>query len=525
MINSVNNTKLLDQNIKYKGKIPENRESVGKVADKVNFKTNQQKRGLVLMQIDGLSHTALKKAIKGGHAPNIKKLIEAKNNVLSPFQCGIATVTIPVLSSLFYGVDLPGNDWYDKQTKEHVDGIIYETKLRKELAAQGKEGILTPGAVFSSPLSGGSKNTALTVNTLKQSQKEKGTIKTLLAEAKKDIALLKKGGYSLTKTGWHFIRDIFKTRALLKKEGASRTRVDKLAPIMMSLNHNIIEKVACEGLKEAIKQGLPVMYVDFAAYDENAHYFGANSKEAMEMLETIDDKIGQVADAAKKSPNNYEVLVFSDHGQTPSKLFADVYGEKVDVMIKEFAKNVAKAYGREFKEDDIVFTDAYSLGNLYFNFDSNKVNLDQIEKRYPHLIDFLVKHPGIGLVCGKQGDKYVMMGSEGTLEVNPDGSKKLTGKNPLTPYGEEKVLINQITNYLDLEKSGDVVFFGAYDPDKDLVLDFNEKYTMKSLHGGLGGDQAKPFIVASREVPIQGNEITEATQLHQLHEKYREYLK
>ncbi|MCD4786462.1 MAG: alkaline phosphatase family protein [Candidatus Eremiobacteraeota bacterium] len=492
------------------------------IRDKFNSTEAIEKRKLVLLQIDGLSHKALKYAMKEGHAPNIKKLVESDKYALSPFRCGIATVTIPVLASLFYGVELPGNDWYDKESGQHVDGIMYETKLREDLAKKGEKGILSQGAVFSSPLSGGATNTAMVVNPLKESKNEVGVLRTLIKEAKKDIKLLKKGGYSLTKTAWNFVRDIFKARSWMKKEGVSRTKLDKLAPIMMSLNHNIIEKVACEGLKEAIEQGLPTMYCDFAAYDEKAHYFGAMSKESMEMLRTIDDKVGQVAGKAEESKDNYEVLVFSDHGQTPSELFEDVYKTKPGDMIKNFARNVATSYDREFKEDDIVFTDAYSLGNVYFNFSKQKVDLDAVENHHPGLADFLTHHPGIGLVVGAQDKNVIMKSKEGTLEVSPDGSKKVTGKNPLTSYGDENVLSDQIVDYMNLKTGGDVVIFGAYEKGK--VMDFNDNFSLKSLHGGIGGEQTKPFIISQTDMPIKGEEITEAKQLHDLHKKYRKYL-
>lgn len=500
----------------------EKKEVASEPKDKFQSEPAAEKRKLVLMQIDGLSHKALNYAMKEGYAPNIAKLVDSKEYALSPFQCGIATVTIPVLASLFYGVELPGNDWYDKESGQHVDGIVYETQLRADLAKEGKEGILTHGAVFSSPLSGGSTDTGMVVNPLKEGQKSKGTLKTLIAEAKKDIKLLKKGGYSLTKTAWNFVKDIFKSSAWLKREGVSRTKLDKLAPIMMSLNHNIIEKVAAEGMKDAIENGVPIMYTDFAAYDEKAHYFGPTSKESMDMLKSIDNLIGQVMDKASSSKERYEVLVFSDHGQTPSDLFEDVYKLKPGDMIKNFAANVATSYGREFKEDEIVFTDAYSLGNVYFNFSKDKVDLDQVEKHHPGLVDFMKLHPGIGLVVGAQDGNVVMKGKEGTLTVSPDGSQKVEGNNPLTSYGDEKVLSNQIVDYMNLKKGGDVVIFGAYEKGK--VLDFNKKYSLKSLHGGIGGEQTRPFIISKPDVPVDGSQITEAKQLHDLHEKYKEYL-
>lgn len=484
-----------------------------------------EKRGLVLMQIDGLSHKALKEAFKTGSAPNIKRLLDSKGYALSPFQCGIATVTIPVLASLFYGVELPGNDWFDKQTGQFVDGSVYETQLRQELAQKGQAGILKGGLAISSELTGGADETAIINNKINEGKATKGALRTYLGELGRDLKILKKGGYSLTRTAWNFVADIFKARAMMKKGGVSCTKMDKLAPIMMSLNHNIFEKVACAGFLDAINRGVPVMHTDFAAYDEKAHYFGPTSRESMDMLRTIDEKIGKIAEAAEKSPNKYEVIVFSDHGQTPSKLFEDVYGTKAGDMITNFARFTKEARGEEYKEGDIVFTNAYSLGNIYFNFDKSRVDLDEVEKHHPQLLDFLTGHPGIGLVCGTQDGKVVIRGKKGSLEIDAQKNVTRRDESPLADYGDEKVLIDQICNYMSVKGSGDVVIFGVYDKDSDEVIDFNKKYSLRSLHGGLGGDQTKPFIIAKPEVPINGNEITEATQLHDLHEKYKKYLK
>jgi hypothetical protein len=194
-------------------------------------------------------------------------------------------------------------------------------------------------------------------------------------------------------------------------------------------------------------------------------------------------------------------------------------------VIKDFAQNVAESRGQQMKDDDIVFADVYSLGNVYFNMDKGRVDMNRVEQAHPQLIDFLTNHPGIGLVCGTQDGNVIIKGKEGTMQVAPDKTSQVTGENPLTPYGDEKVLVDQITSFMKVRGSGDLVIFGAYDKEKDEVVDFNQKYTLVSLHGGLGGDQTKPFIMAKPEVPIEGNAITEATQLHDLHEKYQKYLK
>ncbi|GEM_PF-3111755 len=524
-MDSINQATKNDQILLQRKEKPAAARPENQAQDGFSKSENIEKRGLILLQIDGLSHAALKEAFKTGSAPNIRSLLDMQGYALSPFQCGVPTVTIPVLSSLFYGVDLPGNEWFDKADRKLVDGSEYETELRAELKAQGKAGILEKGIAVSSELSGGSEDTCLVNNRLKESKKDSGAFLTALNEVWKTARAIKKGGFSLTKTAWNFVADIFKARALMKKAGVSRTKMDKLAPIMMSLNHNICERAACGTFLSAIKKGTPVMYTDFAAYDEKAHYFGNTSKEAMDMLKTIDQKIGVIVKESEKSPQKYEVLVFSDHGQTSSKLFHDQYGMKVHDMIVDYAKSARESRGQEYADGDVVVTDVYSLGNIYFNFDKDHVNMPEIEKRYPQLLSFLTDHPGIGLVCGRNNGNIVIRGKEGELEVSPEKRITTAGSSPLKEYGEEKVLVDQIINYMNIKGSGDVVIFGAYDKNRDEVIDFNKKYSLVSLHGGLGGNQTKPFIIAKPEVPVNGSEITEATQLHELHDKYKDYLK
>lgn len=471
---------------------------------------DDKNKKMVLLQIDGFSHTAMKQALKEGYVPNIKSLLDEDNFVLNPFRCGIPTVTVPVLSALFYNIKIPGNDWYDKVEKKHVQGVLYEESIKAEADLKGEKGLLRSGVVISSALTGGSDDASMTASIAMKRKKEIGKFGAIWEEIRKSAPMLKNGDYSLTKVAWNFVKDMISMRSKMKDRGLFKSEKDQRIPAYISLDH-VGENVACAGAREAIKNGVPRIYADFVGYDDTAHYFGPYSKEAMEELRSIDESIGKVVRDAQASPNKYEVVVFSDHGQTPSKQFHRLFDKSAGDTIKEMA---AKIKNRQLGEDEIVFTDVYSLGNIYFNFDKDRVNLSRVEVEYPGLVDSLNNHPGIGLLCGMEGDEIVILGKRGSLMLSPDNTSRINGENPLTPYGDEKILQEQIARYMPVKGVGDIVIFGAYDSSKDEVIDFNDKYSFNSLHGGIGGDQTKPFVITSADSKANCSEVTDATQMH-----------
>src|SRR5207247_638610 len=60
--------------------------------------------GLVLIQIDGLSHVELKRALAHGRMPFLRRLIRREGYALHEFYSGVPSTTAAVQGELFYGV-------------------------------------------------------------------------------------------------------------------------------------------------------------------------------------------------------------------------------------------------------------------------------------------------------------------------------------------------------------------------------------------------------------------------------------
>jgi endonuclease/exonuclease/phosphatase family metal-dependent hydrolase len=80
-------------------------------------------------------------------------------------------------------------------------------------------------------------------------------------------------------------------------------------------------------LKLSIEEGAPIIYANFLGYDEQAHRRGPGSDFAHWGLKGIDDVIRDVFKTAHKSDvRDYEVIVFSDHGQERTQIYENETG-------------------------------------------------------------------------------------------------------------------------------------------------------------------------------------------------------
>jgi endonuclease/exonuclease/phosphatase family metal-dependent hydrolase len=93
---------------------------------------------------------------------------------------------------------------------------------------------------------------------------------------------------------------------------------------------------------------MPIIHINLAGYDEQAHHRGPGSKFAHWSLRGIDKVIGRVWKAAKKSfRRDYEVFIYSDHGQEETISYQEAYGRPVEEAVNEVLK--AENFLAEFK--------------------------------------------------------------------------------------------------------------------------------------------------------------------------------
>jgi len=144
---------------------------------------------------------------------------------------------------------------------------------------------------------------------------------------------------------------------------------------------------------------------------------------------------------------------------------------------------------------------AYGSGNLaqvYFDLHPRKITLPELDAAYPGMVDALVQHEGIGLVCGYDDQGIpVALGKDGIRNLH---TGQVTGADPLRWYAPEspnayghaalETRAWQVRRVMDFPHAGDLMVISTVYPD-GTVAALEE---LIGSHGGLGGEQTDAFL-------------------------------
>ncbi len=98
------------------------------------------------------------------------------------------------------------------------------------------------------------------------------------------------------------------------------------------------------------------------------------------------------------------------------------------------------------------------------------------------------------------------IGANGMYYLDED---RLEGENPLTPYGPNAAM--HLRREDTFRHVADIVVNSAYDEQTNEIPAFEE---LVGSHGGLGGNQTRPFVLYPAELDSGADPILGACQLH-----------
>ena len=126
-------------------------------------------RGIVLLQLDGLSYSSLKTALRTGKMPFLTDLIKRRKYAMRSWFSGLPSQTSSVQAGLFYGsaYDIPGFRWYDKKNKRLVvSSNSSDMNEVEERFGSYRRPLLKNGTSVNSLLHGGASKRILTLSAL-----------------------------------------------------------------------------------------------------------------------------------------------------------------------------------------------------------------------------------------------------------------------------------------------------------------------------------------------------------------------
>lgn len=161
---------------------------------------------------------------------------------------------------------------------------------------------------------------------------------------------------------------------------------------------------------------------------------------------------------------------------------------------------------------DPVVLASGNLGLISFPDVPGRMTREQLDRRNPALLPTLANHPGIG---------FLLLASEehGSVVLGPDGAevpvaRLADGEGPLAGFGPGAADAVRRTDAFP--HVADVMVNSMYDPETGTVHAFEGQI---GSHGGLGGEQSAPFLLAPLDLsaPVdEGQELIGAEQVHRV---------
>lgn len=503
------------------------------------------RRGFVIIEVDGLAYDYLRRALHEGHMPYLARLLLGRQLRLVRWRCGLPSTTPASQAGILYGNnwDIPGFRWYDKTTGDSIMCKMPGTvRAIQDRIAAGRPGLLRGGSSYTNMFDGDARLSLFTLSALGSHR---------LFENVRGLGFVVLFGLSPLRVIRVFVLSVWSWLVYVVKRLASWLRVRPrgthftfLGPLLEIFNNIIFREVTTFSVMVDVYRGMPAIYAAYTGYDEIAHHFGADSREAFRALRGIDKQIRQI-DRIRQLyvQREYDLYILSDHGMTPSVPFPWAYGQTLQELLAEHTgqkvegdyqdqseglpetrvhflldelrglearlhrplpaqllratrqrleeRLLAEALAAEWdlsRRGEIAVRNSGSLSHIYFDVTPRPMDLSEVALLYPSLLQALIAHEGIGLVVGRDGQEVVIAGRTGTLWVGPE-TKRLEGQDPLGDLFDPDWAAKQVARMASFPHAGDLILFGAWDGES--VVSFEEQV---ASHGGLGGPQDWPFL-------------------------------
>ena len=511
-------------------------------------------KGIIMLEIDGLSYPRMMKAVESGRMPFLKDLLKSGLYTARAYDCGVPSQTSSCQAGIMYGrnENICAYRWYSK-----TNGRVYSSSSPKDASDMERmlfnggeiSGILNNGMSVNNIISGNASENIFTISRMIPGSRDE------INKLNRNMYLFALRPYLLTKSLLLTFLDAGREVLLyffdvIRQKSPRVNRIKGFYPIIRGATNILLRDLSTAMVTDAVAEGKEAVYTTFLGYDEIAHHSGPDSHEAINALGGIDRAIRKIYEAIQiTNARTYEMVVLSDHGQSYGATFKQRYGisladyitslavnasftnnklrvvsiedaddnsvnvaavlsslsgedrsrlvretaGNIETVISEVEKDAIKA--AENESNDILVLASGNLVNAYFQDKQTRMTLEEIETIYPGLVTKLADHPGVGSVFVHTENGPVVFGKDGSRNLL---SGEIVGTDPLLMYGAPELRAEQLRYLLDFPDGGDLVIISPVYED-GTVAAYEE---LIGSHGGLGGQQTEPFLFYSAEIDL-----------------------
>lgn len=497
--------------------------------------------GLVMIQLDGLSRVQMERAMNAGRLPFLRRLLRRENYSLRTFYSGLPASTPAVQAELFYGARdaVPAFSFLNREAKRVFDMFDADCarEVEAQISAQG-DGLLRGGSSWSNIYTGGASTdeshfcaSRLGLGDVFRSRPVMELLTFPLLHFPSLLRLIALLVVEFLVAIGDFFNGVFHGENLLME---FRTLLSRVAVCIF------LREVLTVGVKIDVARGLPVVHANFLGYDEQAHRRGPDSAFAHWSLKGIDRAIRKIYRAAHRSRRrDYQIWIYSDHGQEKTRLFTND-GKELDEVIRNLldgfdpqtqptekrsaqprrrarllrksGDRIIEGYQKEISSGDeeqwFSVAAMGPVGHIYLIHPAAQAQRLQLAERLAHE----GRVPGV-LLCNSAGKLEWIF--DGKRVAVPD---EAAGYLPHPPEIKEQ-LVRDLAGLCGQKFAGDIILLG-WSPDKSAASFVNEH----GSHAGPGPEETQGFVLLppATKLPPRVNKFMRpadlrAAALHYLH--------
>ena len=310
--------------------------------------------GVVIIQIDGLSHPVMRNQIRAGRAPVMSHWLRAEGYRLSRWEAMLPSQTSASQAGILHGNNdgIPAFRWYEKK-----DGRLLVSNHPKDAAeivrrASNGEGLLSNGgASVGNLVTGDASRSFMTMASLADGTKGIGSSRDFFGFFVSPYNYLS----IIIRTFGEAIKEMFQSRRQIRAGVEPRMHRGMPYPFVRAATNVVLRGLQSSLIMQEMYRGTPVIYSDFTDYDEISHHSGPERPESLDALDGVDAALGSLKRASLSAPRPYRFVVVSDHGQSLGATFLQRYGITLQDVVKSLmggdasvaaATDTAEQYGQ-----------------------------------------------------------------------------------------------------------------------------------------------------------------------------------
>ena len=516
--------------------------------------------GVVFVQMDGVPYPVAQWALQSGTMPTLRSWLDRGSHRLQEWTVQMPCTTPASQQGLLHGSaeGVPAFRWYDRElgrvlvANRPADAAVIEAR-----ASTGRGLLADRGVSVSNLFSGDAARCMMTMSRM-------STLKRGSRDTRRTVARFvgRPDGFarSMSRTLGEVSRERFQARQQRRRNVVPRVPRSWTFALLRAVSNGVLRDLNTAVVAQEMLRGTPSIYVDYVDYDEVAHHAGGNRIEALRVLQSLDEVVALLEKIAERTPRRYHFVVLSDHGQSQGAAFEETYGQTLSALCEELCSvavtgleghveswgrvepllddltgedetqteraagraasrvrdRTTSAGGADTAESELIVLGSGNLGLIYAR-QAERLYLEDIEERWPHLVTGLATHPGIGFIALlSRQDGPVVIGGSGYHRLR-DG--KVEGTDPLAPFGDHAPWA--VLRCTGMPSAPDIYVNSVVSPSTLEVAAFEH---LVGSHGGLGGWQDRGTLLAPAQMSTGEGPLRGADEVHEVLVRFLEDL-